>query len=97
MTIARVILFNVPNGRQEEAQRVWLAECGPLIKRQKGCRLEKLMKSLDRPELFISYSEWDSLADIERYRASEEHDAVQRETRAIQGARAVVWAYEIVE
>ena len=58
MTIARVILINLASGKSGDAERVWKEECAPLMIRQKGCRSEKFMRSLDRPELFISYSEW---------------------------------------
>ena len=97
MTIARVILMNVPPESSEQAERVWKEECAPLMVRQKGCHLEKLMKSLDRPGLYISYSEWDSRDDIDRYREGTDHATIQSETRALQDARAVVWCYEIVE
>ena len=66
MTVARVILINVPEENAIEAERVWKAQCAPLMARQQGCRSEKLMKSLDRPGLYISYAEWDSLEDIDR-------------------------------
>lgn len=55
------------------------------------------MRSTDRPDLYISYSEWDSMADIERYRTTTEHETIQSEVRAIQGSRAVVWTYEILD
>ncbi len=97
MTIARVILFNVANGDSGDAERVWKEECAPLMIRQKGCRSEKLMRSLDRPELYISYSEWDSMEDVEHYRTGADHKTIQSEVNALQGARAVVWCYEILD
>lgn len=97
MTIARVILINAPGDNPETAERVWKTECAPLMTRQAGCLSEKLMRSLDRPELYISYSEWDSLDSIERYRETTEHDTIKSEIRALQDARAVVWVYEIIE
>ena len=97
MTVARVILINVPEANTDDAERVWKAECAPLMVRQQGCNSEKLMKSLDRPGLYISYSEWDSRDDIDRYRKTTDHDTIQSETRTLQGARAVVWCYEIID
>ncbi len=97
MTVARVIMINVPEANAMEAERVWKTDCAPLMIRQRGCRSEKLMKSLDRPGLYISYSEWDSLEDIDRYREGTDHETIQSETRALQGARAVVWCYQIIE
>ncbi len=97
MTIARVILINLANGKSGDAERVWKEECAPLMIRQKGCRSEKFMRSLDRPELYISYSEWDSMEDVERYRSGTDHKTIQSEVHALEGARAVVWCYEILD
>ncbi|HSR55158.1 MAG TPA: antibiotic biosynthesis monooxygenase family protein [Alphaproteobacteria bacterium] len=97
MTVARVILINVPEEKRKEAERVWKTECAPLMVRQQGCLSEKFMKSIDRPELYISYSEWDSMDSINKYREGADHKIIQSETRGLQGARAVVWSYEILE
>ncbi len=97
MTIARVILINVAENKNADAAKVWKEQCAPLMQRQPGCQSEKLMRSLDKPDLYISYSEWDSMDAIENYRQSTEHDTILSEVRALQGARAVVWCYEIIE
>ena len=97
MTIARVILINLAEGDSGDAERVWKEQCAPLMIRQQGCRSEKLMRSLDRPDLFISYSEWDSMDDIERYRSSTDHATIRSEVYALPGARAVVWCYDILD
>lgn len=97
MTIARVIILKTPDKKFSDAERIWKSQCAPLMRRQKGCRLEKFMRSTDQADLYISYSEWDSMADIDRYRTSTEHQTIQSETRALQGSRAVVWTYEILE
>lgn len=97
MTIARVILMNVPEEKREAAERVWKAECAPLMVRQPGCLSEKFMRSTDRPDIHISYSEWDSMDSINRYREGADHETIRSETRALQGTRAVVWCYEILD
>lgn len=97
MTIARVIIIKTPEEKFSDAELIWTTQCAPLMRRQKGCRLEKFMRSTDRPDLYISYSEWDSVEDIEAYRKSTEHETIQSETRAIQGSRAVVWTYNILD
>ncbi len=96
MTIARVIIIKAPEEKNKEAERMWKEHCAPLMRRQKGCQSEKFMRSTENPDLYISYSEWDSIADIDRYRESTEHKTIQSETRAIQGSRAVVWTYEVL-
>jgi len=96
MTVARVIIIKAPEEKFSDAELIWKTQCAPLMRGQKGCQVEKFMRSTERPDLYISYSEWDSIADIDRYRESTEHKTIQSETRAIQGSRAVVWTYEIL-
>ena len=97
MAIARVIIIKTPDEKFSDAELIWKKQCAPLMKRQKGCRLEKFMRSTERPDLYISYSEWDSMADIEKYRATTEHRTIQSEVHELQGSRAVVWTYEILD
>ena len=61
-----------------------------------------LMQFRDREEWiepgeFISYSEWESEADIERYRSSDAHQEIVQHTRGLKGASAVVKLYELVK
>jgi hypothetical protein len=46
--------------------RVWKTECAPLMIQQTGCISGKLLRCRDAHE-FISYSEWNSEADIAAY------------------------------
>ena len=62
---------------------------------QKWCISEKLLRCREVHE-FISYSEWDSEADIELYSSSEAHKEIVRHTRALKGAKAEVKLYELV-
>jgi heme-degrading monooxygenase HmoA len=45
---------------------------------------------------FISYSEWDSEADIESYRGSDPHQEIVRHARALKGSTAEVKLYDLV-
>jgi heme-degrading monooxygenase HmoA len=55
-----------------------------------------MLQSVENPGEMISMSTWDSVADIEAYRNSKEHDEIQRHTRELLGgARATVKTYEI--
>jgi len=97
MAIARGIIIKTPDKKFSDAERIWKSQCAPLMQKQKGCRVEKFMRSTESPDLYISYSEWDSMDAIEGYRATTEHATIQSEVRAIQGSRAVVWTYEILD
>jgi heme-degrading monooxygenase HmoA len=63
---------------------------------QKGCISEKLLHCRE-PQEFISYSEWDSEADIAAYTASDAHKEIVQHARGLKGSKAVVKLYELVQ
>ena len=70
MSIVRLIHITIDPAEVENAMQVWKKECAPLMIQQKGCISEKLLRCREVHE-FISYSEWDTEADIEMYRNSD--------------------------
>jgi heme-degrading monooxygenase HmoA len=96
MSIVRLIHIRLDPSEGEKAERVWKTECAPLMIQQKGCISEKLLRGRDGRE-FISYSEWESEADIERYRGSDAHKEIVRHARGLKGAEAVVKLYDLVK
>jgi heme-degrading monooxygenase HmoA len=62
---------------------------------QKGCISEKLLRCRGAHEL-ISYSEWDSEADIDLYSASDAHKEIVAHARGLKGAKAEVKLYDLV-
>lgn len=97
MPIARLIHVNVDPGQAADAERIWKEDCGPRMIGQQGCNSEQLLKCIDSPGEYISYSEWETQEDIDRYRESEDHQAIQTHARSLQGARAVVKRYEPID
>ena len=95
MSIIRLIHIRLDPSETENAVGVWKTECAPLMIQQKGCMSEKLLRCKDAPE-FISYSEWESEADIEMYLNSDAHNEIVRHARALKGAKAEVKLYELV-
>jgi heme-degrading monooxygenase HmoA len=95
MSIIRLIHITIDPTETTTAMEVWKTECAPLMIRQPGCISEKLLRSREAHE-FISYSEWDSEADIAAYRNSDAHNEIVRHTRGLKGAKAVVKLYELV-
>ncbi len=96
MTVVRLIHVNVDPSQAAEVERIWNDDCAQLMIQQKGCRSEQLLKCDDAPGEYISYSEWDSQADIDAYRESEAHKQIQSHSRALQGAKAVVKRYQVI-
>ena len=95
MSIIRLIHIKLDPSDTKAAERVWKTECAPLMIQQKGCVSEKLLRGRE-PGEFISYSEWESEADIERYRSSDAHHEIVNHTRGLTNASAVVKLYELV-
>ena len=95
MTIARLIYVTVNEDQMEEAERIWKQECAPLMIQQSGCLSEELLKCIDAPGEYISYSEWADQESIEKYLASPAHEEIRRHTRGLQGGRPVVKRYEV--
>ena len=96
MPVARLIYVTVNPDQMAEAERIWKQECAPLMIQQPGCLSEELLKCIDTPGEYISYSEWEDQESIERYAASEAHEEIRRHTRGLQGgSRPVVKRYEV--
>ena len=96
MSIIRLIHITIDPSEVENAMRVWKTECAPLMIRQKGCISEKLLRAKAGGE-FISYSEWESEEDIERYMNSDAHKEIVRHSRGLKGAKAAVKLYDLVK
>jgi heme-degrading monooxygenase HmoA len=95
MAIARLIYVTVNEDQMAEAERIWKQECAPLMIQQSGCLSEELLKCIDTPGEYISYSEWSDQESIEKYLASPAHEEIRRHTRGLQGGRPVVKRYEV--
>jgi quinol monooxygenase YgiN len=95
MAIVRLIFVTVKPDQGQQAVDLWKNHCAPLMIKQPGCLSEKLLECVDAPDEFISYSEWDSQASIDKYRGSEAHTEIQKHARGLQGGQATVKRYEI--
>jgi quinol monooxygenase YgiN len=95
MPIVRLIYVTVKNDQVKQAIDLWKNHCAPLMIKQPGCLSEKLLECVDAPGEFISYSEWDNQASIDKYRGSEAHAEIQRHARGLQGGQATVKRYEV--
>ena len=95
--IVRMIHVEVSPDQLEEARQMWKEHCAPLMIGMDGCLSEQLLHCKESPGEMISMSTWETPEAIETYRASREHEEIQRYTRALlSGARATVKTYDIV-
>ncbi len=96
MPIARLIYVSVSPSSTQEAERIWKQDCAPLMIQQPGCLSEELLKCVDAPGEYISYSEWEDQAAIDKYLSSPAHEQIRQHTRGLQGgSRPVVKRYEV--
>ena len=95
MSIIRLIYVTVKPDQVQAAVSLWKNHCAPLMIKEPGCLSEKLLECVDAPGEFISYSEWNSQASIDKYRTSEAHAEIQKHSRALQGGQVIVKRYEV--
>ncbi|HWP58498.1 MAG TPA: antibiotic biosynthesis monooxygenase family protein [Candidatus Acidoferrales bacterium] len=96
MAVVRLIYVKVAPEQAGHAERLWKESCAPLMIQEPGCLSEELLKCVESPGEYISYSAWESHEAIEAYRRSKAHDEIKRHARGLQGERPVVKRYEIV-
>ena len=97
MSVVRLIFVTVKPEDASAAERVWKTDCAPLMIKQPGCLSEKLLECVDAPGEFISYSEWDNQASIDRYLASADHQLIKQHAQALRTqSRPVVKCYTLV-
>lgn len=96
MTIVRIIYASFPPDQAGKARQNWKAKCAPMMIQQSGCMSEELLRCIDNPGEFISYSEWDGMENIQKYLQSEAHQEIKQQNRNITGAQVVVKHYELV-
>ena len=96
MPIVRLIFVTVKPDQVNDAISLWKNHCAPLMIQQPGCLSEELLECTDAPGEFISYSEWETEADIELYRQTDAHKEIVRHARGLKGAKAQVKLYDFV-
>ncbi len=96
MPIVRMIVTTVPPNMGTQAERNWKEKCAPLMVKQPGCMLERMLRSKDNLGEYISYAEWDTEESIRAYLRSADHQEIKRHNENIEGAKVVVKQYEIV-
>ena len=97
MAIVRLIFVRVKPEEAAAAERLRKDECAPLMIKQQGCLSEELLKSLEVPGEYISYSVWENQDAIDRYRASDAHEEIKRHGARLRSDEApVVKEYALV-
>jgi heme-degrading monooxygenase HmoA len=88
MSIIRLVLIKVDPSETKTAERILKAEYAALMSSQKGCISEQLLRPRERAE-FISYSEWQTEADLERFTSSAAHMQIVHRVRGLDASAAI--------
>lgn len=64
------------------------------IKNFKGCKLLELYRDRKDPNVFFTYSYWDSENDLEQYRQSELFKTVWSQTKLLFNAKPEAWSVD---
>jgi len=97
MPIIRLIYVKVEPDQLSETETVWTEKCAPLMIKQPGCLSEQLLKCIDSPGEYISYSEWDGQENIDRYLAGGDHQEIKKHSHELKRVEdPVVKRYTVV-
>jgi len=64
------------------------------IRHFEGCQHLELLRDVDNPNIFFTYSYWNDPADLERYRQSELFRLVWNKTKPLFEARPEAWSVD---
>jgi len=67
------------------------------IRNSPGCRLLELYKDKTNPNIFFTYSYWDTEQDLENYRNSDLFKGVWAQTKVLFNDRPFAWSVDKVE
>ena len=64
------------------------------IRSSKGCQLLELYQDKNNPEIFFTYSYWNSEQDLENYRNSDFFKATWQQTKSYFNAKPEAWSVD---
>ncbi|REH50400.1 hypothetical protein C7448_10411 [Tenacibaculum gallaicum] len=67
------------------------------IRNSPGCRLLELYRDKTNPDIFFTYSYWDTEQDLENYRSSDLFKGVWAQTKALFNAKPLAWSVDKVD
>ncbi|MDP2541706.1 antibiotic biosynthesis monooxygenase [Tenacibaculum discolor] len=67
------------------------------IRNSPGCRLLELYRDKTNPNIFFTYSYWDTEQDLENYRNSELFKGVWAQTKVLFNDKPLAWSVDKVE
>ncbi len=91
--IVRIVKLTM---KEEEATtfKTYFATVCKDIRAQKGCNLLQAWQDIHQPNIFFTYSIWDSEQDLDTYRYSTFFAGFWKTVKPWFGAKAEVWSFD---
>ncbi len=68
------------------------AESGPLIRKMEGCLHLELWRDIQQPQVFFTYSLWNSTSNLDAYRNSQLFVSTWAKTKPLFAQKAEAWS-----
>lgn len=91
--IIRIVKMTFQIEKTREFQAIF-NESKQLIRDMKGCSHLELLNDINEPNIFFTYSYWDSETDLNNYRNSDIFAKVWAKTKVLFSAKPEAWSVE---
>jgi heme-degrading monooxygenase HmoA len=91
--IIRIVKMTFQTEKVSEFQQLFF-ESKELIRNMPGCSHLELLNDINTPEIFFTYSYWNSENDLNNYRNSEVFANVWSRTKVLFSAKPEAWSVE---
>lgn len=82
MIIIRIVRMTFLHEKTGEFQRIF-EQCKNDIENMPGCLYLELWRDLDQPDIFVTYSHWESEETLDDYRRTEYFGVLWKKTKAL--------------
>jgi quinol monooxygenase YgiN len=89
----RIVQMSFHSKHIKEFQEIF-EEKKELIRNSEGCKLLELYQDKTNPEIFFTYSYWESDSDLEKYRNSELFKNVWAKTKTLFNNKPNAWSVD---
>ncbi len=89
----RIVQMSFHSKHIKEFQEIF-EEKKELIRKSEGCKLLELYQDKTNPEIFFTYSYWESDNDLEKYRNSELFKNVWAKTKTLFNDKPNAWSVD---
>ncbi len=91
--ITRIVKLTLAPGKSE-AFKILFNESKSLIRNFEGCTHVELYQDIQRPDVFFTYSYWDSEAHLLTYRESDLFKNIWSKTKILFADKAEAWSLQ---